>query len=223
MQVLRALADGGEHARQPHQVAAPRQLGTGMCQRGNRRQRIVQLVADDADHPLPRGHFLPRQLARHAPEQMQPMRPPLQPECPLRQVEGFLAAIHVDAEQRVLAAAHRVAQRPRRLRQQRREIQTVQAAAFVEQVSRGNVGVDDAPNRVGQHQRHRGVLHHGIQQQLALHQVLALFAQGLPQLVVHGDQATQFIPPVDGDGQAEIPIAIARHRPFQRPQQPVDR
>jgi len=69
-----ALADGGEHFRQALQIATPGQFGAGVGERGDRRQRVVQFVADDADHLLPGRHFLPRQLARHAPHQVQAVR-----------------------------------------------------------------------------------------------------------------------------------------------------
>jgi len=138
-------------------------------------------------------------------------------------VEGFLAAVHLHAEQGILAAVHRLAQRFGRIGQQLGEVQPDQGAAFVEQVPRGDVRVGDPADRIGQHQRHRRVLHHRVQQQLALHQVLALLAQGVPQRVVHADQLAQLVAPVDRDREGEIAVAITGHRALQRAQQPAHR
>ncbi|HKA83818.1 MAG TPA: hypothetical protein VKD21_08145, partial [Acidimicrobiales bacterium] len=98
MQVLRAVADGGEDARQAREIAAARQLRAGMGKGGDRRERVVQLMADDTDHTLPRVHFLARQLAGHPAIQLQPVRAPLQAEPALGKMEGFLAAIHFHGE-----------------------------------------------------------------------------------------------------------------------------
>ena len=58
----------------------------GMRQRGDRRQRIVQLVRDHADHFLPGRDFLRIDLARELLEQQQPVRQGVQQEAPLRHV-----------------------------------------------------------------------------------------------------------------------------------------
>ena len=86
-----------------------------------------------------------------------------------------------------------------------------------------DVRVGDAAGDIGQHQRHRRVLHHGIQQQFALRQMLTLVTQGLSQRVVHADQIAQFVAPIHRDREAEIAVAITGHRAFQRAQQPAYR
>ncbi len=59
----------------------------------------------------------------------------LQAERPLREMEGFVAAVHLHVEQRVLTTFHRAAQCVGRVGQQFGKIQPVQAAPLIEQVS----------------------------------------------------------------------------------------
>ena len=83
----------------------------GMGQRGNRRQGIVQLVGDDADHLLPGGHFLGVDLARELLEQQQPVRDRVEQEAALRDVVDLGFAADLEREQRVAAALDGLAQR----------------------------------------------------------------------------------------------------------------
>ena len=85
-----------------------------MRERGDRRQRIVQFVADHADHLLPDRHLLGRHLARQLLEEQQPVRLAVQREVAARQVEDVRLGAVVDREQRVRAALDRLAQRLRR-------------------------------------------------------------------------------------------------------------
>ena len=74
MQVLGALGDGRKHGGQRRMVAAPRNLGARMRQRGQGPQGIVELMAQHANQFLPGRDFLARQLARQPLEQVQPKR-----------------------------------------------------------------------------------------------------------------------------------------------------
>ena len=78
----------------PLVLPASRQLGAGMRQRGHRRQRVVEFVADDPDHLLPGLHFLPAQFGGELAQQQQFVRAPVEPETAAGQVvDLFLVAI----------------------------------------------------------------------------------------------------------------------------------
>ncbi len=193
-------------------------------ERGDRRERVVQLMADDADHPLPGRHLLARELAGHAADQAQPVRPALQAELALRKVEGFLAAVDGEAEEAVLAAGQRLLHGGGQLLAQRMEVAADQAAALGQQLARGNVGDDDALLHVGQQQGHGRVLHDGVEQQLALGQVLALFAQRMAQFVVQAHQLAELVLGRAGrDRHAVVAVAVAEHGAFERTQQALER
>ena len=66
-------------------------------------------------------------------------------------------------------------------------------AAVVEQLARGEVAVDDRAARLDQQHRDRRVLHHRVEQQLALDQRLALLAQHVAELVVRVDQVVELV------------------------------
>jgi len=53
MQVLGALGDCAKYSRQRRIVLATRNLGARMGERGQRPQRIIQLVAQDPDQLFP--------------------------------------------------------------------------------------------------------------------------------------------------------------------------
>jgi len=223
VQVACTLADDGEDAGQAFDVAAPRQFGAAVRERRDRRQRVVQLVADDADHALPGRHLLARQFTRHAAEQLQPVRPALQPESALRPVEGFFAAVERGAEESVVACRHRLAQRRRRLLQQQCEVRAFEAAPLAQQMARRDVGVDHTFAGVDQQQRHRRVLHHGVEQQFTLFEVLALFAQGMAQGVVLGHEVAELVVGTGGQRGAEVAVAITQHRAFERANEAAQR
>src|SRR3546814_17977598 len=71
LQMARALLDGRQRGRQALVLAAAQQLRAGVRERGDRRQRVVELVADHADHFLPGLHFLPPQLGGELAQQHQ--------------------------------------------------------------------------------------------------------------------------------------------------------
>ena len=72
--------------RQAFVPAAAHQLGAGMRQRSDRRQRVVQLVADHADHLLPGLHFLAAQFGGELAQQHQFVLAAVEAELAARQV-----------------------------------------------------------------------------------------------------------------------------------------
>jgi hypothetical protein len=203
---------------------SPRQLAPGVRQRADRPERVVQLVADHADYLLPGRHFLPRQLAREPLDLEQPVRAALQVERALRQVEGFLLVVDRRAEQAVAVLGDRARERLGRAGDDRVETLALERPAAVEQLPRGEVRIHDVAARLDQHQRGRRVLHHGVEQQLALEQVLALLAQHAAKLVVRGNQLAKLVAPARADREAEVAVAerdhAARQRANQRPDRP---
>ena len=71
LEVARALVDRGEDVGQPLRLAAPQELARRIGERGDRRERVVELVADHADHLLPGLHFLPAQLGGELAQQQE--------------------------------------------------------------------------------------------------------------------------------------------------------
>jgi hypothetical protein len=181
--VAGALADRFEDLRQALGLAAPHQLRAGMRERGQRGQGIVQFMADDADDLLPGLHFLAPQLGGQLAQQQQFVAAAVQAEVAARQVIHLFVLAFAGGEQAVAAAPQGLDQGRRRLFQHLVQGMSFQLAAFRQQLARGQVGVGDGARRIGQfrHQQHghRRVLHHGVEQQLALHEVEALFAQHL--------------------------------------------
>src|ERR1700722_11185951 len=110
-----------------------------MREGGNRRQRDVEFVADDADDFLPRLHFLTRQFAREALDLQQAMRATVQTNVALRQVKRLVFVVEIDGEQSVLMRSECGRQRLRALGDDFAEIQTIHALAAVEQSACGGM------------------------------------------------------------------------------------
>jgi hypothetical protein len=208
-EVARALFDGGEDLRQALGLAAPHQFGAGVGQGGQGGQGIVQFVADDADHLLPRLHFLAAQFLRQLAQEQQFMGAAIQAEAAARQVEHFLVFAVADGEQAIAAAPDGFAQGGLDARQQLGQAQAFQLAALVHQLAGGQVGEHDGAVVGDQQHGDGGVLHHGVEQQFALHQAQALLAQHVAQRVVGGDQVAQFIVvrPVQAEGKIAVAVA----------------
>ena len=206
-QMATAFFDRRQRLRQLLRLAAPQQFLAGMRQRGDRRQRVVELVADDADHLLPGLHFLPAQFGGELAQKEQFVRLAVEVETAAREVDHLLVVVVAgDVEQRVAAAGDGLAQCRMRGGHQRVEGAAFQALAITEQPPRREVGQHDAPGGIHQQQRHRRVLHHRVQQQLALHQRQPLRAQGVAQGVVG---IHQFGHVVARRGQAVAVVAVA--------------
>ena len=181
-------------------------------------------MAQHSDQLFPGRDFLAREFARQPLEQIQLEGPPLQDEGALREVKCFLDAVDFCGEQTIaLALPPRRAVPAGACVSASRNRRPLQAAAAAQQVPRGDVRVGDALVRIDQHQRDRRVLHHGIEQQLALHEVRALRAQRRRQFVVRRHQIAELVVAVRDQRHAEIPFAVARHRARQRAQHLLDR
>jgi hypothetical protein len=81
-----------------------------MRQRGNRRQRVVELVCDHADHLLPGGDLLGIDLTGELLEQQQAMRDGVELEATLRDVEHLRLSAQLQREQGIAAAIDGLAQ-----------------------------------------------------------------------------------------------------------------
>ncbi len=213
-QVPRAFLDGAEDFFQPLHLLPGHQLGAGMRQRGDRRQRVVQFVADDADHLLPGMHFLAAQFGGEQADQQQFVRAAVETEAAPRQMVDLLllrVLVVGDGEQAVAAARHGLAQRRRHAQQQLVQALAVQFPAAVQQLACGQVGEHHAAQAIaavgGQQHRHRRVLLDGGEHQFALRQALGLFAQDVAQLPVRGDHFAQCV--VTAPVHAEVVLAIA--------------
>ncbi|EEF22579.1 conserved hypothetical protein, partial [Ricinus communis] len=184
-----------------------------MGQRRQWRQRVIQFVADDADDLLPRLHLLPAQFHRQLAQQQQLVLAAVQLEAAAREVvDVFLVDVGVGGprgEQAVAAARQRVQQRRRGVGQNLAELVSFQPAALIQQLARGDVGIGDRPGLADQQHGHRRVLHHGVQQQLALDQVEALLAQYRAECIVGGHQVAQLIVlrPVQAEGKVAVLVA----------------
>ncbi|KAG1269953.1 hypothetical protein G6F65_013479 [Rhizopus arrhizus] len=114
-------------------------------------------------------------------------------------------------EQAVAAAGDRVAQLHRHLLQHILQALAFQLPAAVQQLARGQVGEHHAGDAIAagrdQQHRHRRVLHHGVEQQFALHQPLPLRTQHIAQLAVRLHQVAQLI--IARPVHAEVVLTIA--------------
>ena len=97
-----------------------------------------------------------------------------------------------DREQAVAAATQCIGEGRHREQQQGVAMQSFDAAAIVQQLACGEIAVDDMAGSIEQQHRHRGVLHHRVQQQFALRQGQPLFAQGVAKGVVGAHQIGEF-------------------------------
>ena len=75
-----------------------------MRERGDRRERVVQLVRDHADDLLPVADFLRGELARELLQQQQPMRLAFSRKRRCDEMVDLRLAGELDREQRVAAA-----------------------------------------------------------------------------------------------------------------------
>src|SRR5581483_8614334 len=92
-------------------LASRRQRARRVRERGDRRQRIVQLVADHADHFLPGRELLARELAREALDEIQIVRLRVQREAVVRDLEDLGLAVLADGDEAILSRQHGLAQR----------------------------------------------------------------------------------------------------------------
>ena len=222
-QMPRAFFDGRQCERQSFQLSALEQFRAGVRQRSDRRQRVVQFVADHPDHFLPCLHFLAAQFGGEQAQQHQFVAAAVETEAAARKMEDVFIVFVADREDAVATALERIAQRLRRAFENRIEAAAFESSAFAQQFARGEIAQHDALRFVHQHHRHRRVLHHGVEQQFALHQRDSLLAQCIAERVVRIHQFDQIAVFVPGDAETEIAVAIARHRTGQRAEQRAQR
>ena len=188
---------------------AQRELLAGVRERGDRRERVVELVRDHADHLLPDRDFLRRHLARELLEEQQPVRLAVQRERPVADVEDLGLGPLRHREERVHAAVHGVAQRLRRLGHQIAEADALDLPPRAEELPRRDVAEDDVIVRVRQHERERRRLHDGVEQELALVEVQPLAPQAVAERVVLGREVADLVRPRRRHAHAEVAVAQA--------------
>ena len=135
-------------------------------------------------------------------------------------MERLFLVIELHAEESVAAARDRARERLGRRGDDLVEELAVERASAVEELARRDVRVDDVAALLDQRERGRRVLHDGVEQELALEQMLTLLAQHATELVVRGDQLADFVGALGADREAEIAVAkrddAARQRADQR-------
>src|SRR5512146_1692236 len=169
--MLRALADAFESRGKLPRIATADQLRTGLRQRSDRRQRVVELVTHDTDQLLPDTDFLPGELARDSLEQIEAMSLALQQKRALCQAKGLLDAFDLHLEQAVAPGLDGAPQRCGRLRDECGEILTEEAAARADEMPRREVRESDPAMAVDQNQGDGRVLGNRVEQPLALHEL----------------------------------------------------
>ena len=199
----------------PAELIEAELFGAGMRQRGDRRQRVVQLMADHADDLLPGLHFLSSQLIGQQAQQQQLMLAAVEAEMtPCQVIHLFLVVdfVAADREQAIAAALHRYSHLHGCACQQVVETLAFQFPAAVQQLACGHVGEHHPALAIAagsdQQHRHRRVLHHRVQQQFALHQSLSLFAQHVAQFRVRAHQVAQVVASVPVDAEVVLAVAI---------------
>ena len=218
-QVARAIFDRRQGGGQPIMLSAAQQLGPRMRKGCDGRQRVVELVADHPDHLLPGLYLLAAQFGRQQAQQDQLVAAAVEAELAAGEMVDVLVVFIAHGEHAITAAGECLLERIGRRRQQCIQVLPLQAASFPHQLAGGEVGVDHAAGRVDQQHRHRRVLHHGVEQQFALHQRKALLPQSVAKAVVAGDQLPEFALPAPGEAEAEIAVAVAVDGTGQRPEQ----
>ena len=126
-------------------------------------------------------------------QQQQFMLAAVQAEAAPRQVVHLFLLAFAAGKQAIAGARQRFGQGRCRLLHDVGQALAFQPPSLVQQLARGQVGVDDGAAFGHQQHGHRRVLHHGVEQQLALHQVQALLAQHVAKRIVRRHQVGQFI------------------------------
>ena len=99
----------------------------------------------------------------------------------------------------------------------------IEATAFAQQLARRDVGEDYVLLRVEQQHGHRRVLHHGVEQQLALDQLQLLLAQGFADRVVAGDEVAELVVARPPQAEAVVAVAVAERGAGEGPDQRAHR
>jgi hypothetical protein len=102
-------------------------------------------VRDHPDHLLPHHHFLGGQLAGELLEQQQAVGARVEQKAALRQVIHLRLACDLHGEEGIAAAGERLTQRGGCRGQQFGQLQPLGLAAAAQQLTRGDIAVDDVP------------------------------------------------------------------------------
>src|SRR5207245_1234887 len=92
-----------------------------------------------------------------------------------------------------------------------------------EEVARGAVGVGYPIPGVGENDRHGSRLEDGVEQELALVDLVALGAQEIADLVVEPDEVAQLVVARDREAEAEVAVTVARDAIGERLEGVADR
>jgi len=103
MQMLRALPYRRENAREVGHLPATCDFRARLRERGNRSERVVELVTQYTDELLPGRELLARQFTGEALEKVEMVGSALKLKRAIGDVERLLDAVHLGAEQAVLA------------------------------------------------------------------------------------------------------------------------
>ena len=204
------LLDRREHAREPLGIRSAGECLAGMRKRGDRRERVIQLVRDDANDLFPDRDFLRRHLARQLLEQQQPVRLAVQRERPIADVKDFSLGTFGHREKRIHPALDGIAHRLRRASEDLSEFQALDLPPGAEELPCGDVAEDDRVVRVSQHQCKRRRLHDGIEQELALIEVEPFAPQAVAERVVLVGQVADFVGSRCRHAHAEVAVLEAR-------------
>ena len=149
-----------------------------MDERADGRERVVELVAHDADDLLPDFHFLALQLRRQALDDDQAVLLRVQLEAAVDDAEGLFLAARARAPATSAsssASSARASARSRTRAVLQRE--ACEPLAPPEELARGGVGVGDALTLVDQQDRHRRSLQQRVEEELALVDLVSLGAE----------------------------------------------
>ena len=208
----------------------PGRLARGVRERADGRERVVELVAHHADGALPDLDLLAPQLGRQALDEVEHVRLHVEVEHAARGPVGLLLALAAHGEERVARRVERLAQLAPAAGEHLGDHAALQACPRAQQVAGRAVAVDDAAVAVLQDDADGRALQDGVEQQLALVDVVPLGAQGVAHLVVERDQLAQLVVARGREAHAEVGVAEAadavrerRQGPARGGQRPADR
>jgi hypothetical protein len=144
LQMIDAVGDGVEDARELRLVGPAFDEQSRRVHQGrHRRERVVQLVAQDANELLPGLDLLSRDLVGQVLHEEQRVRLAAEGHLALREVVGLGLPVVVHGEEVVVSAEERVAQRRRGVLEEREEVRPLRLLPLEEQIARGRVREGD--------------------------------------------------------------------------------
>src|SRR6185503_15199627 len=208
LEVVGAVGDGGEDLVERVVLAAAEELGARVGEGGDRGEGVVELVADDADDLFPGADFLAVELGGEVAQDEELVGAAVEAKARAREVVDLLVVIARDGEQAVAAAGDGVAQGLGGGLEEDGEEGALEAAAGGEELAGGEVAVDDVAARVAEEHRDRGVLDHGVEEELAVDEGFALAAEGVAEGVVRGDEVAELVVALPGQAEREVAVAV---------------